>query len=155
MNVQELVQELETVSEVNFTLPDGRSVPTHYHVTEVGEIRKTFVDCGNVLRDESKIVIQLWEANDYDHRMTPEKFKGIIQSTFQRIGFGNHQVEVEYQGERSIERFSLNANGQGFQLESLHTDCLAKGTCGIPEKKKVSLADLQKQTGCDPNSGCC
>ena len=48
-------------------------VPSHFHVTEVGKITKHFIDCGGTVRNEEVVNFQLWQADDYDHRLHPEK----------------------------------------------------------------------------------
>jgi predicted transcriptional regulator len=39
-------KKLDTLENVTFQLPDGTTVPEHFHVTEVGLITKNFIDCG-------------------------------------------------------------------------------------------------------------
>ena len=56
MNYAELRHILDENREarVSFVLPDGSSVPQHFHVTEVGYVRKDFFDCGGVRRIEDE-----------------------------------------------------------------------------------------------------
>lgn len=147
---------LNTINEINFELPDGTMVANHFHVTEVGQIDKRFIDCGGTLRVESVINFQLWEADDYDHRLAASKLNSIIELSEQKLNLGDHEIEVEYQG-NTIQKFGLDYNGKNFLLTSLTTDCLAKDKCGIPvEKTKVRLADLSNEANCcTPGSGCC
>lgn len=145
---------METIS---FQLPNGQLVPAHFHVTEVGSISKNFIDCGGTIRQEKTVNFQLWEANDYDHRLHPEKLISIIELYENQLGLTDEEIEVEYQGE-TIGKYGLEVEGNKFMLTSLTTDCLAKDKCGIPvEKTKVSLASLslKKDTCCTPGSGCC
>ena len=79
MKLSEIKQILKEKETIVFELPDGRLVPSHFHVTEIGGIEKKFIDCGGTLRYESKASFQLWEANDYDHRLHPEKLLSIIE----------------------------------------------------------------------------
>lgn len=147
---------LGTVNELTFKLPDGSIVAPHFHVTEVGQIDKRFIDCGGTLRLESVINFQLWEANDYDHRLAASKLTSIIELSEQKLNLGDFEIEVEYQG-NTIQKFGLDYDGKSFQLTSLTTDCLAKDKCGIPvEKPKVRLSELSNQNSCcTPGSGCC
>ena len=71
-----VLKELETIG---FKLPNGELVPNHFHVTEVGKITKHFIDCGGTERNEEVVNFQLWNANDYDHRLHPEKLLNIIE----------------------------------------------------------------------------
>jgi hypothetical protein len=73
MKLSEVKEKLNSVSEVSFVLPNGTHVPAHFHVTEVGEITKHFIDCGGSVRIEKVVNFQLWEANDFDHRLAPQK----------------------------------------------------------------------------------
>src|SRR5699024_1454834 len=134
---------------------DGTLVPEHFHVTEVGKIQKHFIDCGGTERNEEIINFQLWNANDYNHRLHPEKLSHIICLSENALQIEDAEVEVEYQG-KTIEKYGLDFDGTHFLLTSLQTDCLAKEKCGIPdEKPKVRLKNINKTTNCTPGSGCC
>jgi hypothetical protein len=79
MKLSEIKSALSKVNEVTFTLPNGEQVPPHFHVTEVGNIQKHFIDCGGTIRKESVINFQLFTATDYDHRLSVQKLRSIIQ----------------------------------------------------------------------------
>ena len=157
MKLQEIKIQLERVSVVNFKLPNGKFVEPHFHVTEVGEITKHFIDCGGVERFEKKVSFQLLSADDYDHRIHPEKLLQIINLSQDKLGIGNHEVEIEYQGAESIQKYGLDYDGKDFNLTSMETACLASDACGIPEKVKVDLSNLAASTSncCSPGGGCC
>jgi hypothetical protein len=148
MKLEEIKKQLEKLERISFKLPDGTLVPSHFHVTEVGKISKHFIDCGGTVRTEEVINFQLWNANDYDHRLHPEKLLNIIQLSEKKLGLANQEIEVEYQGE-TIQKFGLEFDGESFLLTARQTDCLAKDKCGIeilaPEEKSI----------CGPGSGCC
>lgn len=65
MILSEVKTTLKTVNQLAFQLPNGTLVPNHFHVTEIGQITKKFIDCGGTLREENVINFQLWSANDY------------------------------------------------------------------------------------------
>ena len=154
MKLSEFRNKLSGLEEIAFELPNGKLVPEHFHVTEVGKISKNFIDCGGTLRDEEKISFQLWEENDYNHRLHPEKLVKIIDLAKNKLELPDVEIEVEYQGE-SINKFELGFDGKHFLLLNTQTACLAKENCGIPEHKpKVRLSELQN-SGCTPGSGCC
>lgn len=75
MTLSETKYALEGLERLAFVLPNGQHVPSHFHVTEIGKIDKHFIDCGGTERHESVINFQLWNANDYDHRLHPKNFK--------------------------------------------------------------------------------
>ena len=155
MKLSEVKNCLQGLRTLEFKLPDGSLVPGHFHVTEVGQINKHFIDCGGTVRKEEVINFQLWNANDYDHRLHPGKLFKIIELSEQVLGLADLEIEVEYQGE-TIQKFGLDFNGTHFVLTTKQTDCLAKDNCGIPmEKPKVSLASLGAEPCCSPDGNCC
>ncbi len=155
MKLSEVKSALNQLDKIAFRLPNGELVPTHFHVTEIGKISKHFIDCGGTVRSEEVVNFQLWNANDYNHRLHPEKLRSIIELSEKTLGIGDFEVEVEYQGQ-TIEKFGLDFDGTNFLMTLKQTDCLAKEKCGVPaEKPKVKLASLQNQSCCAPDSGCC
>ncbi|RAJ17084.1 DUF6428 family protein [Olleya aquimaris] len=156
MTLKEIKSILKNLDTISFTLPDGSLVPSHFHVTEVGKSSKHFIDCGGTLRQEKKVNFQLWNANDYDHRLHPEKLIKIIELSEDILNLGDLDIEVEYQGDLTIQKFGLEFKNNSFHLTSLVTDCLAKDKCGIPtEKLKVNLSDIGQEPCCTPDGNCC
>jgi hypothetical protein len=160
MKLSEVKLMLKNLGTVEFELPNGQLVPKHFHVTEVGKITKAFIDCGGTVRNEEVVNFQLWNANDYDHRLHPEKLLNIIELSEKILNIEDLEIEVEYQGEignsQTIGKFGLDFDGRHFVLTSKETNCLAQDQCGIPEEKqKVKLSDLNAKSCCDPNSSCC
>ncbi|WP_400078406.1 DUF6428 family protein [Winogradskyella sp. R77965] len=156
MKLSEIKSKLETLETIAFQLPNGTLVPSHFHVTEVGKITKNFIDCGGTVRQEEVANFQLWNADDYDHRLHPEKLLNIIELSEKELNIGDLDIEVEYQSD-TIGKYSLDFDGKHFLLTSKQTDCLAKDNCGIPEAKpRVKLSELQNSSSCcAPDSGCC
>lgn len=161
MKLSEFKTALNNVKELLIQLPDGELVPKHFHVTEVGLVSKHFIDCGGTLRQEKKINFQLWEANDYNHRLHPEKLVHIIELSEKKLNLPDAEIEVEYQG-ATIQVFGLEQLEEKFQLTSKQTDCLAKDNCGIPQdKQKIQLIDFgsnvdsSEESCCAPGGGCC
>lgn len=79
MKLLEIKEHLKNLELIQFELPNEELVPRHFHVTEVGIVTKHFIDCGGTVRKEEVINFQLWNANDYDHRLHPEKLLNIIE----------------------------------------------------------------------------
>lgn len=157
MKLEQVKAHLVNTETLNFRLPSGAYVPEHFHVTEVGLITKHFIDCGGTERIEKVVNFQLWDANDFEHRLKPQKLLKIIALSEARLGIGNLEIEVEYQSE-TISKYGLHYNGKEFLLVPKHTACLASDSCGIPpEKQKVNMQELHivNQAGCTPGSGCC
>lgn len=156
MKLSKLKSILANVSDVNFKLQNGTLVPQHFHITEVGEVIKNFIDCGGVVRKETCISLQLWNADDFDHRLKPIKLLDIISKSENVLGIGDHEVEVEYQSE-TIGRYDLDFDGVDFVLVNKQTACLALDQCGVG-KTRVQLGSLKVSSGdscCDPSSNCC
>ncbi len=158
MKLSEIKSILNQSETIAFELPNGSLVPNHFHVTEVGKVTKNFIDCGGTVRNEEVVNFQLWEADDYDHRLHPEKLVNIIELSEKTLQIDDSlEIEVEYQG-ATIGKYGLDFNGRHFTLTTKQTDCLAKENCGIPEtKQKKNLSELKAEpaASCDPNSGCC
>jgi hypothetical protein len=155
MKLSEVKNILSTAREIHFVLENGEQVPAHFHVTEVGVVSKHFIDCGGTVRDEKVANFQLWEANDYDHRLEPAKLSKIIALSEKVLGMEDLEVEVEYQ-QATIGKYELGFDGRHFVLHSKTTNCLAPDKCGIPQEKlKVNLRQITQSNACTPGSGCC
>lgn len=155
MKLSEIKNYLSTLETLTFELPDGSLVPEHFHVTEVGKISKNFIDCGGTVRNEDVISLQLWNANDYNHRLHPEKFINIIQLSEKTLMLKDLEIEVEFQG-RTINKYGLDFNGKHFLLTNKFTACLAEDACGIKPEQKIKSSELQSKTSCcSPEGGCC
>lgn len=156
MKLSHVKKELSTLENVAFILPNGTFVPEHFHVTEVGLITKNFIDCGGKVRKETVVNFQLWDANDFDHRLKPKKLLDIIELSEKILGIEDNDVEVEFQGE-TIGKYDLGFNGTAFILINKRTACLAEDQCGVTEtKQKVKLSEISNQTNsCTPGGGCC
>lgn len=116
-------------------LPDGRFVPAHFHVTEVGRVQKDFIDCGGTRRSTTSCVLQVWVADDTDHRLAAGKLAGIMEVAAPLLGSEELPVEVEYESgvvsQYPIGRAEATPSGLLFELGTKHTACLAPQKCGI------------------------
>ncbi len=154
MTLSEIKNILKQSTTIAFALPDGKLVSNHFHVTEVGKVTKDFIDCGGVRRSEVKANFQLWEADDYDHRLHPEKLVSIIELAEKVLELGDQEIEVEYQGD-TIGKYNLAHDGKQFLLVAQKTACLAQDQCMVPDDKpKFNLSDLTASS-CTPGGGCC
>jgi len=149
MTVTELKSALLGHEEKNvrIELPDGAFVPAHFHVTEVAFVKKDFIDCGGTVRHEGKCQLQVWLADDYDHRVSAERFLKILEHGKPVIPTEALPVELEYE-HPVISQFPLHeVKNEGdtltLVLTGKNTDCLAKEVCGVAADR------------CEPGSGCC
>ena len=157
MKLSKIKEILPSLENVEFQLENGNFVPEHFHVTEVGQITKNFIDCGGVIRTEKVVNFQLWNADDSEHRLKPKKLLHIINLSEEKLGIEDLEIEVEYQSQ-TIGKYDLEFNGNHFVLVNKTTACLAQDACEIPsEKQKKNLSELTSDSGnsCEPGSGCC
>jgi hypothetical protein len=160
MTLSDFETYLSQIESLEFYQPDGKLVPAHFHITEVGFLTKKYVDCGGTLREETYVSCQLWVANDYEHRLSPAKLAKIIATYKQTLAQdaspadGEPAVEFEYQTD-TLGRYDVAFRQNAFWLLPKQADCLAKDRCGVPaQKPKVRLSELNQAT-CDPAMGCC
>lgn len=151
MLLSEFKDKLKIVTEVTFLKPDGAEVPKHFHITEVGQINKRFIDCGGTVRNENLISMQLWESIDFWHRIEPSKLISIIDLSIDKLGIDDHEIEIEYQSD-TIGKYGVQFDNGTFKLTTTDTACLASDKCGIPSFENVKET---VQSCCSPNSGCC
>jgi hypothetical protein len=156
MKLAEIKEILATAEAVNFQLENGHRVPEHFHVTEVGIITKHFMDCGGTVRHEKVLNFQLWNADDFEHRLKAGKLLGIIALSEKILGVEDLEIEVEYQLE-TIGKYDLDFDGNNFILKAKRTACLANDACGVSEQPaKPALINLAAAVNtCAPGGTCC
>ncbi|MDQ1141822.1 DUF6428 family protein [Pedobacter agri] len=155
MKLSEIKIILSKVEAVNFYTENGDMVPEHFHVTEVGIITKDFIDCGSKVRHEKVANFQLWNADDYEHRLKAGKLLSIISLSEKALGMEDLEIEVEYQT-GTIGNYDLGFDGTNFRLLSKKTACLASEECGVEDTPKKEMIDLAAATkSCIPGGGCC
>jgi hypothetical protein len=157
MRLSAFKNQLDKISQLNFVQPNGTYVPRHFHITEAGLVTKHFIDCGGTVRIEKAVNLQIWVAQDFDHRLEPLKLKKILALSENLFGQEDLEVEVEFQTD-TIGRYGVEFDKENFLLTTKQTDCLAKELCGLPlEKTKLVLSELQSSASscCTPGGGCC
>lgn len=155
MKLSEVKNQLNTLESVTFQLPNGTFVPENFHVTEVGLITKNFIDCGGTIRKETVVNFQLWDANDFEHRLKPKKLLDIITLSEKVLGIEDLEIEVEYQ-DTTIGKYDLEFNGQFFELVNKQTNCLAQDKCGISaDKLKGKVSTKNDEPCCSLDGNCC
>jgi hypothetical protein len=127
-------------------LPDGKAVPQSFHITEVGFVSKTFIDCGGKVHTVQTCQLQAWIGPDVDHRIEAGKMADILEKSAAIVPNDFLDIEVEYE-DTVISQYPVAAAvvtdaSVTLNLTTKHTDCLAKELCLTP-------------AGCAPGSGCC
>lgn len=141
------------------TLPNGDMVPAHFHITEVGYNHRRFIDCGGTPRETTSWNMQLWVANDTEHRLTPQKFLGIVRKACADVWtFADMPmpIEIEYQAGDTISVYVLNGmhtlgDTVTLLLGNKTTNCLAPDKCGVPQEKLPPA----RKTACCGSGQCC
>ena len=137
---------------LRFVLPDGGLIEAHAHITEVGRVEKSFIDCGGTVRRTVHCSLQSWVADDVDHRLTPGRLAAIIDLAAPVLQGEDLDVEIEYQdgliSQYPVEGASVSDDSLFFHLTTKNTDCLAKERCGLPTVQDPNAA-------CASGIGCC
>jgi hypothetical protein len=147
MNVQRFNRLLEDNPDASLHVmfPSGIFVPDHFHITEIGRVHKEFIDCGGTHRETLSCALQLWVANDKDHRVNTTKLRQIMDAGSSLLD-DDMPIMVEY-GDETISQFPLSdvevtPKGLLLVLGAKPTECLAPEKCGVSD------------CGCG-TSGCC
>ena len=162
MNLRELKSLVETHPGKAFRLllPDGAAVPVSFHVTEVGRVRKTFLDCGGTLRETDTCQLQVWVGEDDEHRLASGKLARILEKASAFLDDETLPVEIEYEAQVLSQYPILSAEAGDeavvLHLGFKHTDCLAKELCGLPSlrnlpRRSFSLSACES----DSTTSCC
>lgn len=151
MNLSEFLPLLKDHPNKTITLnlPDGSTAPPHFHVTEVGHVSRSFIDCGGTSHRLDSCLLQIWVAHDYNHRLQAGKLARIIDLASAQFPSPDLPVEFEHEApvltQLTIVSCEISPHSLAFTLAYKATDCLAKETC-LP-KPDFSLPGADKATG--------
>ncbi len=157
MNLQEFTTLLKNHPEKPFrlALPNGSPVPVSFHVTEVGRVRKTFIDCGGRLHESETCQLQVWLGEDEDHRIAAGKMADILDKARSFLADDSIPVEVEYEegviSQYTVDGHTLVDGAIVLNLANKHTACLAPELCGLP----AGNAPDSEKGCCNSGSSCC
>ncbi len=157
MNLTELKSLLTEHSDRHFriALPDGNAVPVSFHVTEVGRVQKTFLDCGGKLRESITCQLQVWVGEDYQHRIETGKMAMILEKGKAYLPDESIPVEIEYEdkviSQYTIVGHELTDEAVILKLAHKHTECLAMELCGLPDLRLPAIAG---KAPCCGSGGC-
>ena len=122
-------------AKMHWMLPDRSFVPDHYHITEVGRVQKDFIDCGGTIRSLASCLLQIWVADDTDHRLQTTKLAKIIEIAGAVLKSDDLPVEVEFEqgtiSQYPVAGVEITPAGLLFYLGTKHTACLAPEKCGV------------------------
>jgi len=151
MKLSDLRLVLETHPDAfpRFVLPDGNVIPPHAHVTEVGHVAKSFIDCGGVTGRRETVVLQTHAGQDTDHRLRSDRFAKILQLGERVLPHDQLEVEVEYDCCVVAQYPVVETKALGDRLDLIlgkrRTQCLAQ------ERRKAAAAE----SCCGSAETCC
>lgn len=151
MTLVDLRNALETNSKrfLRFVLPDGDYIPAHAHVTEVGHVVRTFIDCGGLTGKEDKLVLQTHVGSDTDHRLRSDRLAKILDLGNRVIPSAERDVDVEYDCCVVAQYLIAEARPEGDHLNLIlqrgRTQCRAR-----ERRERGTTADC-----CATSAGCC
>jgi hypothetical protein len=159
MKLSEFTDLLNSHREEPFllVLPGSELVQRCFHITEAAFVSKTFIDCGGRLHTAHTCQLQVWIADDTEHRLLSGKMAGILEIARRKGVLPADQdpdIEVEYEStlisQYPVESWAIVDGTVLLQLSAKHTDCLAKDIC-LPVLPMVS----DQSNACCAGSGCC
>ena len=145
MLLKDLKEILSTTTDraLRIQLSDGESVPEAFHVTEVGQVTKTFIDCGGSVRVATACVLQTWLGSDVNHRLSSGKLAKILKSAERIIPTDQISLEVEYErgiiSQFPVTSAEVRDSEIVLTLGLKHTDCLAKEKCGVAAPGAIQI----------------
>ncbi|HVF72989.1 MAG TPA: DUF6428 family protein [Chthoniobacterales bacterium] len=131
-----------------FILPDGDLIPAHAHVTEVGHVTKSFIDCGGVTGRNETVLLQTHVGRDTEHRLNSGRFAKILELGKRILPHDQLDVEVEYDccvvAQYPVEAVKPAGQHLEIVLGKRRTQCLAqerqKAAAGTPEEACCATA---------------
>lgn len=120
--------------ELVFVNPEGVSIHTGYHLTELKAASFDTVDCGGQKNQWPETIVQLWVPQDADEDyMTAEKFMRIYDKVSGMIALrSDAEIRFEYGDENffpsnyHVEQVTENANEIRVELRPPQTTCKAR-----------------------------
>lgn len=155
MKLSEFKALLKNEGDKHFRLqlPDGSPIPVSFHVTEVGRVQKTFIDCGGTLRESVACQLQVWVGEDVEHRIEARKAAAILEKARAFLPDESIPVEIEYEHEvisqYTIEGYQSGVGSVVLKLAPKHTECLAPELCKLPARGR------RVEASCGAGTGCC
>jgi hypothetical protein len=167
MNVEQFLSLLEAHPHqtLRIVLPNGEAVAPHFHITEVGHLAKSFMDCGGTRRKTESCLLQTWVHTDVDHRLETSKLAHILRIAGDVLPALDLPVEIEHEAD-VVSQYPIDSGSSDGQTLTLttalkHTACLAMDLCCAPSPAAGTTTPTAQKprikagTCCTPASGCC
>ena len=111
--------------ELGFVMPDLKTLPPHFSVTNVSKVSKKTIDQKGKWTEKNFISIQLWHGDDFNHRAKMEDLDIFLNKIENCCDEWNVQVELDTDtvGSYNIDEIIIYHNSQNisFQLSRTHT----------------------------------
>lgn len=127
---------LESHREKQFRLmlPNENAIPVCFHITEVAQIQKRFIDCGGKLHSTQTCQLQAWVWRDTEHRLLAGKMADVLRLASKALLLDEDlELEFEYEdtviSQYPVAAYRITKDEVILNLEYKHTDCLAKDVC--------------------------
>ena len=152
MKLIEFKEILTNNSEKQFLikLPNEKSIPQSFHITEVGLVTKVFIDCGGKVHKNETCQLQVWIGPDVNHRIETGKMLNILKVSQSIVPDDSLDIEIEYEedvvSQYPVTEAIVTNDAVTLVLSLKHTDCLAKELC---------LPKSTDDSGCCGGGGCC
>lgn len=147
-------------AELRVRLPQAQ-VPQCFHITEIGQVAKDFLDCGGTRRAEAWLQLQVWVGPDHDHRLSPHKLAGILRKGVAG-GFGadrpirleceDPSAPVPVAGLYALAGFGWAGGVLVCEATPVRTTCLAMDKC-LPAHLRPGASAAAPSAA--PSAGCC
>jgi hypothetical protein len=168
MNVEQFLGLLEANPQqsLRIVLPNGEAVAPHFHITEVGHVTKSFMDCGGTRRKTESCLLQIWVFLDLHHRLDTSKLANILRIAGDVLPSLDLPVEIEHEA-GVVSQYPVTAGSSDGRTLTLttglkHTACLAMDLCCAPPATATPAATattnkphIKAGACCSPASGCC
>jgi hypothetical protein len=149
--IQDLLNDLNKINkdnQISIFQPSGLGVQPNFHITEIGKTTKNFVDCGGNKRTTTNTTLQIWVANDREHRLTVGKLIKIIEAGKDLVS-DEDEIVFEYDNGYTLGLFGIELcqildTVFNIFLSKRKAACLAPDQCGITA-----------ENNCCGNKGCC
>ena len=92
--------------QFSIALPNQNQVPMSFHITEVGLVSKTFIDCGGKVHSTQTCQLQVWVGEDEDHRLNAGKLARILDLSRSVVPDDELVLEFEYEDDGpTVDKF--------------------------------------------------
>lgn len=130
----------------HFLLPDGDEIPAHFHVTEIGQVAKRFIDCGGVLHERTETcLLQTHVGDDVDHRLTAGRLAKILELAAGILPSDELEVEVEYDCCVVSQYPIVSAEFTGREIE---LQLGGKGTACLAQERRANKGERATAASC-------